>query len=227
MKVAVVSQKNNDALLKILKNNDFEITRTKPDIIVVNGGDGTILYSERLYPGIPKITLKTSKICRKCDYSPKIFDAILHKIKENKYKIIEMTKVEASFKGKKLVALNEIQVRHKNPTVAIRFSISINGKKIDNIIGDGVIVAGPFGSTAYYKSAGGKAFDKGLGIVLNNIYTNSKKNFIVSEKSRIEVRINREYALLLRDNDNKFYTIKPGERVIITKSNEKSKFIVF
>lgn len=227
MKTAIISQNDKKWLIKILKTHGFEIVHKNPDLVIANGGDGTILYSERLYPGIPKVAVKTSKVCRKCDYTPQHFDILLHRIANKKYKIIEMAKVEARFKGKRLVALNEIQVRHKNPTVAIRFSVSLNGKKIENIIGDGVIVATPFGSTAYYKSAGGKAFKRGMGIVFNNMYSDGERSFVLPDKAKIRVRVDREDAFLIRDNDNKFYTVKSGEQVTISLAKEKARFLQF
>lgn len=227
MKVSIVSKAKNKKLGKSLRKHGFKIVKTNPDLVIANGGDGTILYSERLYPGIPKLALKTSKVCRKCDYTPKHFNILLEKIVKKKYKIIEMTKVEARFKGKKLVALNEIQVRHKNPTVAIRFSVSLNGKKIENVIGDGVIVAPPFGSTGYYKSAGGKPFNSGIGLVFNNMYTEGKKSYVLPEKSKVKFKLSREDALVIRDNDGKFYAIKPRDQVTISTSQERARFLLF
>ena len=227
MKVAIIDQEKSNWLIKSLKKYGFEINNKNPDVVITNGGDGTILLSERLYPGVPKLTLKTSKICRKCDYTPKYFDILLQKVTKKQYKIVSVQKVEAKIKNKKLVALNEIQVRHKNPTVAIRFSVSIDGKNFDNIIGDGVIVASPFGSTGYYKSAGGKPFSSGIGLVFNNMYTDGEKYFILPKTARVTVKINREDALLIRDNDNKFYTLKPKEQVVIQMSKEKAKFLQF
>ena len=69
-----------------------------------------------------------------------------------------MIKLKATTKQKKIVALNEINIHHKLPTKAIRFYIKFGKNKIINLIGDGVIIATPFGSTGYYKSVGGKFF---------------------------------------------------------------------
>lgn len=227
MKVAVVSQNDRKIIEKLLKKHKFRIVKKNPDVVICSGGDGTILISERLYPSVPKLAIKTSKICRKCDYSPAQLEGILELLKEKKYKIIEEKKIKAEFKGKELVALNEIQVRHISPTVALRFSIFVDGKSYENLIGDGVIVATPFGSTGYYKSAGGKEFKKGIGIVFNNLYSSGKKSLVVSEKSKIRVKVERDRGLLIRDNDEKFVELKAGDEVTISLAKDEAKFLEF
>ncbi len=227
MKFAIVGRNNNKWIVKLLKKHKFKIVKKNPNFVICNGGDGTILYGERVYPGIPKLAIKTSKVCRKCDYAPKHLDYLLQRIKQGKYRITEMTKIKASFKGKELVALNEIQVRHKMPTKAIRISLFVNGKAYRDVIGDGVIVATPFGSTAYYKSAGGKAFKKGIGIVFNNVYSDGERSFVVTDKAKIRVKVEREHALLIADNYEKFVELKPRDEVKIGLARSKCRFLQF
>ncbi len=227
MKFAIIGPKNNAWIARLLKKHGFKVVKKNPDIVISNGGDGTILFGERLYPSVPKLAIKTSKICRKCDYTPKHLDYLLQRIKQKKYKITEMMKLKASFKGKELVALNEIQVRHKLPTKAVRISLFVNGKAYRDVVGDGVIVATPFGSTAYYKSAGGKAFKKGIGIVFNNVYSDGVKSLVVPEKAKIRVRVERETALLIADNYERFIEVKPGGEMRIALVKDKARFLEF
>jgi NAD+ kinase len=225
MKVAIVAKEDRKMVERLLKKHKLKIVSNKPDIVVCNGGDGTILLAERLYPSIPKLAAKSSKICRKCDYSPAQLEAVLELLKQRKYTILQENKIKANFKGKELVALNEIQIRNKNPTVALRFSVSVDGRKYNKLIGDGVIVATAFGSTGYYKSAGGRRFKRGIGIVFNNLYFSGRKSFVVSERSKIKVKVEREKGLLIRDNDNKFIKLKPGNEVRISLAKGKARFI--
>jgi NAD+ kinase len=134
-------------------------------------------------------------------------------------------KLQAKFKRKKLVALNEIQVHNKLPTKAIRFSLKVDGKFFDNLIGDGVIVATPFGSTAYYSSVGGRKFRRGIGIAFNNLYSRKIKSFVVPENSKVIVKIKRGPALLLADNYERFIELKDGDKVIIKKSSQNASFM--
>jgi NAD+ kinase len=228
MKVAICSRIKRKKLRKILLKFGFKVMNRNPDFVLCYGGDGTVLFSERKFPSIPKLVVKdvkTSRVCRKYDIPSTKIESALQKIKSKKYEIIEEMKLEANFKGKKLTALNEVQVHNKLPTRAIRFSLKVNGKFFDNLIGDGVIVATPFGSTAYYSSVGGRKFEKGIGIAFNNLYSKKIKSFVVSENSKVIVKIKRGPALLIVDNYEKFIQLKEGDKVVIRKSEEKARFI--
>ena len=137
------------------------------------------------------------------------------------------SKLEAKYKDKKLTALNEVQLHTKLPIRAMRFSLSADGKKFENLIGDGVIISTPFGSSAYYSSVGGRKFNKGIGICFNNLHNKKIKSFVVPENSRIMVKIDRDEAWLAADNHEKLISLNPSDSVIVKKSNQVAKFIVF
>ena len=123
------------------------------------------------------------------------------------------------------MALNEIQVRAKLPINALRFSISVNGKEYCDLIGDGVIVATPFGSTGYYKSTGGKKFTKGIGLSFNNLHNKRLKSFVSPEKSVIKTKIHRGPGWVVADNYERFFELKDGDISIIQKSENTARFI--
>lgn len=134
-------------------------------------------------------------------------------------------KIRAEFKDKFLEALNEIQIRNKLPTKAIRFSLETKKKVFENLNGDGVIIATPFGSTGYYNSIGGKSFEKGIGLAFNNIHLNNIDCKILSEGVKIKVKIQRGPALLVKDNYEKFIELNKEDEIIIEKSDNKAGFI--
>jgi NAD+ kinase len=234
MRVFVFSflqKKDINRLKKLLLKKGFIISAYKPDIIVSFGGDGTFLSCERNYPGVPKILLRnTGEKTKEVDIALEEFPTALDKIKKGMYKIAEFIKVEAVFNNKRLVGLNEVQIRNKLPLEALRFSVKINGKIIENVVADGIIVATPFGSTGYFSSAGGKEFKRGLGICLNNPYyprEKKKKCMIVDEKKKIYVKINYGDAYLAADNNRNVVSLKAGDEVVIRKSEEKARVIGF
>jgi len=226
MRVKIVSKYKTKKIERILKKFSFKVVKRNPDFVLCYGGDGTILYCERAFPGIPKIIIKVfSSICRKCDYTFDHLEKILKRVVSKKYKIVEENKVVARVKNKKLVGLNEIQVRNKTPVKALRFSLKVGNKKFENLFADGVIVSTPFGSAAYYSSTGGKPFKKGIGISLINVYNKKIKSFVVSENSKIEVKVLRGPALVMVDNYEKFIEVKKGNKVLIKKAKEKARFV--
>ena len=226
-KVLISSLHDVQKLKRLLEDYGFSVVNKNPDFVLVYGGDGTALYAERLYPSIPKLLIKRTEVCRQCDYTFKSLKAILPKIRAGNFKIRREMKLAAGFKNKKLTALNEIQLHTKLPIRAVRFSLSVNGKEFENLIGDGVIVSTPFGSSAYYSSAGGKVFKKGIGICFNNVHNKRVSSFIVPDNSKIKIKMERDNAWLAVDNYEKLISLNPKDVITIKKSNEVANFITF
>ncbi|NOR85928.1 hypothetical protein GQ473_07490 [archaeon] len=225
MKVFVVGLEPKQ-LEKTLIKNEFEIDSKTPEVVFAYGGDGTILFSEKTYPNIPKITIKHSQFCYKCVFRETDLKTIIERIKTKKYKLKEYTKLETKIKGKTLVALNEIQIHNKKPTKAIRFNVYADKKLIfNNVVADGIVISTPYGSEAYYSSVGGLAFTKGIGLALNNSHK-KEKQIIVDEKSKIEIEITREEAYIIADNNEKMILVKKGDKIIINPHSKKAKFVI-
>jgi NAD+ kinase len=203
----------------------FTVVEGNPDFILCYGGDGTVLFSEIEYPTVPKLIIKTSRACRKCDYSLDELKTVLSAVREGNYCLHEKIKLETEAKGRKLVGLNEIQIHPKLPTHAVRFSLFVDGKEFEDLIGDGVIVATPFGSTGYYKATGGKRFSDGIGISFNNLHNSDVESFVVPEDSTVKLTVSRGPAWLLADNDERLIELRAGDSVAIKKSGSTANFI--
>jgi len=223
--VLVVSLHDTAEIEATLASEGFTIVKQNPDFIVCFGGDGTVLFSERTYPEIPKLIIKTSRVCRKCDYTPDKLGSLLSNIKKGNYCLNKKMKLETEAKSKKLVGLNDIQVHLKLPIYAVRFSLSVDGKEYEELIGDGVVVATAFGSTAYYKATGGKSFEKGIGISFNNLHNMDLESFVVPEDSVVNITVTRGPAWLLADNNEDFIELGAGDAAVIRRSESIANFI--
>lgn len=225
LKVAIVSPLNYEKIKKIVEKLEVKVVDSNPDFVITYGGDGTILYSERVYPSIPKITFKGSESCAKCYYNINDIEKVIRHVIEGDYCIINEIKLETSAKGQKLKALNEIQIHNKVPTRAIRFSVFTNDKEFKELIGDGVVISTPFGSTGYYLSVGGRPFKRGIGVAFNNLHMKKIKSFTVPLKTKIKVIVNRGSGLLIADNIDEFIELNTDDEVLIIKAREKAKFV--
>ena len=225
MKVVVVG-KARKLIEDKLSEFGLELDERNPDVVISFGGDGTALYGERIYPGIPRVMIKHSKACVKCKEHD--FSKVLNTLREKRYQIKDEIKVEVIINNdpkKKLIGLNEVGIHHKIPTKAIRLKIKVNGKIIeDEQISDGFIVATPYGSTAYFYSICRKKFSKGLGIAFKNP-KNGRKGMIVDDNSIIEAEVLRGIGLVAADNNEKVFEVTAGDRILIKKAEEKARII--
>jgi len=227
--IAIVSKPGIDrwAVRKIVQTYGNECVTAGPDIVVSYGGDGTFLFAERMFPGVPKILTRKSARCYKCHTTP--LDHILDHISKDDYRIEEQIKLEASLKskGKKnttLIAANEVNLRNKTALHTLRFSVSYDNKQIKDILGDGVIIATPFGSTAYFHSITRKSFDKGMGIAFNNPIKATAPAFL-KENSTVKINIDRGHGLLAVDNNPHMIDVRKGDSIIIKKTKTPARIV--
>ncbi len=224
MKVAVFG-KNKEEIIPILITRGLSVVEgdTVPDFVASYGGDGTLMRAETAFPGVPKIALRDSQICKKCSSLPN--EVVLDRVLLGEYKIEEMFKLSAQIKGEEITGFNDIVVHNKDPRHAIRYKILVDDKLIHHeIIGDGIVVATPFGSTGYYRSITDSFFETGIGLAFNNS-TEQADHMILEEGSRIELSLTRGPAIVYADNHEKMFDMEEGDTVLIEKSKEKAKIV--
>jgi NAD+ kinase len=142
-------------LLQFVKGDPIE----KVDLLVVIGGDGTILRTVRKYSS-PILAVKMGRCGHLCELEPdsiSLMEDIL-----NDHTVEQRMKIEIPGIGE---ALNEVVVRAKEPDKVARFRVQYEGFN-DMVTGDGIIVATPTGSTAYSLAAGGPIIEDACPVLL-------------------------------------------------------------
>jgi len=223
MKVLIFGAKKKE-IIKIVKDSGLKITDEKPDLILSYGGDGTMMLAESNFPGVPKVILKKDgAVCKKC--SPLSNKEALKRIKNGNYEIEKLWKLKVSVAGKTLFGINDIIIHNKDARHAIRYKIWVNDKEISGtIIGDGVVIATPFGSTAYYRSITDSFFEIGIGLAFNNS-TEQSDHIVLKENSKIKVIITRGPVVIYADNQPEFIEADEGDEIMIEKSNLVAKIL--
>ncbi|MBN1386129.1 NAD(+)/NADH kinase [Candidatus Woesearchaeota archaeon] len=220
--VVSANTKSVDEVRRHFKFHGFKLS-TKPDFVVSVGGDGTLFFAERAYPGIPKLMLRESKKCLKCENVE--LELYINALKKGKVKTEKHKKLEASFpvgrKKEKTYCVNDFVLRNFYPTYALRFNIK-SGKNIigEELIGDGIVVATSFGATGYFESITRHKFSRGIGVAFNNL-TKPKKHILLNEKSKIEIELLRGEAVFTADNDPVMYRMQEGARIRIRQSTKE------
>lgn len=140
-------------------------------VLVVLGGDGTILHIARQLGSDvkPLAAVNTGRLgfltTATTGETAKFVHAILH----GNYAISHRRTVEAAFtdhEGRQIrqTGLNEAVVSRGAISRMVRLNVTINGVFVNCYSGDGLIVSTPTGSTAYSLSAGGPIINPEAGV---------------------------------------------------------------
>ncbi len=201
------------------------------DIVVTVGGDGTILFALESIDK-PLFAINSSSLGFLTEVDAKFAKSALKRIVKGEYNIEERAKLKVILDGKRLQdATNEITIQTANIAKIIEFSISVDNETIENLRADGIIIATPTGATGYALSVGGPIVDPLVdAAVVAPIapFKLSSRPWIVPYNKEICVELlstSKEGKLVI-DGRNSF-TIKPNQRVCVTVSERKARFIRF
>ena len=222
--------------------NDIDKLIDKADILVVFGGDGSMLEIARQISKRKKPILGVNfgklgflaetdihDLCNRLDQIEKndfyteereLLTAKLSKSNNNKkYK-------------QKITALNDIVIDKGYSGRLIKLDVYINDIYFTTYTSDGLIISTPTGSTAYNLSASGPIVEPNVrAIILTpiNPHALAMRPMIISDKSVIRIVINDETIadmLLSGDGQSNVHIKSPAE-IIVKKNNFKANFIKF
>ena len=134
----------------------------KGDVILVIGGDGSLLSAARMAVGlnVPVVGVNRGRLGFLTDISPQDIEVELLDVLGGNYIEEHRFLLEASIESEegqhfKSCALNDVVVSQGLETHLMEFEVMINGRLLSHYHADGIIFATPTGSTAYSLSAGG------------------------------------------------------------------------
>jgi NAD+ kinase len=169
------------------------------DLVIVVGGDGTLLHAARnlVDSGIPLLGIKLGRLGFLADVLPETLDPDLAGVLEGEYREEERFLIQAELErnGRSCLigtALNDVTIHIREVVRMMEFEIYINGRFLNSQRSDGLVVATPTGSTAHALSAGGPILDVNLNaIVLVSICSHALSNrpFVLDANSLIEIVI--------------------------------------
>lgn len=173
------------------------------DLLVVIGGDGTILrtihHLEDPETSILPISYGRGGYIATVEHK----DAVeaVKRFLSGAYYLERRVRISVELNGTRIGdAVNELYVSNVHPGKTIEHDLSIDRLRVGGIVSDGVIVATPLGSTAYSLSAGGPAVDDALEcFVVTPVcpITNIRPFVIPTTKTvQIDVR-NSEFSVLI------------------------------
>jgi NAD+ kinase len=209
----------------------------KEDLIVVVGGDGTLLSAARMAieVNVPVIGINRGRLGFLTDISPQDMEAQLGPILLGQYKeerrFLLQTRIcddEATyFEGN---ALNDVVLARGTETHLIEFDVYIDQQFVSHYRSDGLILATPTGSTAYALSAGGPIMHPQLNaMVMVPMFSHSlsSRPLVIDGESMIDLRISQsnESDLQISCDGHESRIVKPGQQVIIEKNSQQLRLL--
>ncbi len=214
---------------------------TDIDLLVVIGGDGTILRTVREMPDmhVPILSVNRGTVGFLSEVSvseaPKLIPKLLagKGILERRglLDIVAYRGKNELFRGR---VLNEAVVSQGAISRLIDLQTTVNGDPLTTFHADGVIIATPTGSTAYSLAAGGPVVHPQLHATILtpiNPHSFSQKPLVLPSDHLIEVTIftkqNKfsDVQVSLTLDGQTYVTLKRGDRVQATLSSQSVRFV--
>ena len=219
------------------KNKNFTILDheeyvKKVDIVIVFGGDGTLLNAARKYLNyeIPILGINMGNVGFLTDISTENFEKTIKEVLEGSYKIEERNLVSTKFGNNHLYGLNEVVIHSGAYAQLMRYRLNVNDKVVYEQRSDGLIIATPTGSTAYALSAGGPIIHPSLDVwtILPMLPQSlSSRPFVISSNEKVELDLfdgpNDNAKICVDGQDD--IDITYGEKILISKMEKTLKLV--
>lgn len=210
----------------------------KADVLLVLGGDGTMLNAARLAGerGIPILGVNMGGLGFLTEVRLDNLFPSLERVFANEYVLEErlMLSTHIHRHGETVaqgVVLNDVVVSKGTLARMIEMKISIQGQFITNLRGDGLIVSTPTGSTAYSLSAGGPIINPGVhSLILTPVcpHTLTHRPLIVQDDVEIDVTLTSKDEGAMATLDGQVgVALTQGDSVVLKVSEHKTRLIRF
>jgi NAD+ kinase len=193
-------------------------------LLITVGGDGTLLRAARIAvdAGVPILGINTGRLgfLTEFDEDDARIDQLPHLVERGVY-VEERIALAAVYGERTYFALNDVVVRKGEISRMVPFGLRFDNEEAAQIPADGICVATPTGSTAYFLSAGGSIIAPSVdafGVTPLLPHTLFSRPLIVPTNMRIEVTCDSEIALAHLECDGEVMAeLAPGSRVIVTR----------
>ena len=215
------------------KKSDHSIAQlgAAADLLVVVGGDGTILHvvgqvGEVIKPvfGINVGSLGFLTCANSSSYREAVECIAKDRINFSQRALLEARVKLGDKQTNKMIALNDAVLSRGELSRLVLLCTRVNGEPLTEFNADGLIVATPTGSTAYSLSAGGPILDPESGVfvitpICPHVLTN--RSIIVAQGSTIEIEASDpEYPIFLTLDGRKPIHVERGSVITIRRAKK-------
>ncbi len=232
--IAIIGKPRQEAERFVAEDCDIDAAenerfQSEADLIVVLGGDGTMISTARLIGDgeVLVLGINYGSLGYLTEFRIEEVFAALEEILAGNYEIDRRVMLEAEHRrGEEIIGkgrvLNDVVINKSALARIIEIEVHLNGLFVNDFRADGLIVATPTGSTAYNLSAGGPiVFPSMNAVVLTPIcpFTLTNRPIVIPDSAEISVRLKNESdGVVLTHDGQTGSAMKAGDSVSIRKS---------
>ncbi len=238
-KIAVFTESDTASIfselkLKTLSRDDMG---QPGDLIVVVGGDGSLLSAAKLAikVNVPVIGINRGQLGFLTDINPEEIETAFKALLNGEYTEEHRFLLQCHAASNQATifqedALNDVVLTQGEEPHLISFDLYINQSFVCSYRADGFIIATPTGSTAYALSAGGAILHpalKAITLVPMLSHRLSSRPIVVNSDAQIEIRIkdiNDDCPRLSTDGQNR-QKVAPGDIIHISKNAQQLRLL--
>ncbi len=198
------------------------------DLVIVIGGDGTLLSAARRLVGsrTPTLGVNLGKLGFLAEHSVADLRAYLAGEDVNGWQLNPKMMLEATLaanangdEAHTYYALNEVTIAQGVMTRLIHIDMDVNGAHASQYRADGLIISTPVGSTSYSLSLGGPILSQGLRAFVVTPYAPhalTNRPIVLEGSSQVGFRVSSpvdELALIVDSHER--YPLRPGDRFTV------------
>ncbi len=191
--------KNTAAIIDEPPTCDKEDIPQRSQLIIVLGGDGTLLSVARItFPfDVPILPVNLGSLGFLTEVSlPELYDT-LEKVLQGDYAfetrmLLKAVLMREDKPVEKFHVLNDVVINKGGPARIVNLEVLVNDQYMTSYRADGLIISTPTGSTAYSLSAGGPIIHPSMSsLLLSPIcpFTLTNRHIVIPDQSRIKVKL--------------------------------------
>ena len=212
-----------------LKKPGEQLKGAHADIVIVVGGDGTILRTiQQMQTPSPVLGINWGEVGFLADLEQ---DGALEYITKLRAGFPTEERMRISLTRDNIplgTALNEALIVTTRPAKMLRFSIIIDGVMTEQFRADGLLISTPTGSTAYAMSAGGPIVDpriEGFLLVPLAPYLLSSRPHLISSKRSLQIRLESARPANLVMDGQQTFDLGTASTLDITRNEKPALFV--
>jgi NAD+ kinase len=209
---------------------------SEADLVVVLGGDGSLLGMARLSSAkaAPVVGIHHGDFGFLTDVEGDGPYATMKKILAGDFEVQHRTLLAVTVRrGDRVVAesqaLNDAVVARGTLSRMVTLEAAVDGEHLATYMGDGLVIATPTGSTAYSLSAGGPVVEPGMSAILMtpiSPHTLNSRPLVLPDRSRVSIRVGRggDDVVLTLDGQESI-RLRYGDVIEVTKSRHHAAIV--